>query len=110
MERSSNHGVWGVISFRILITPALIRIMFVVGLVPCAFFAVPLLERAVSHGVYPFLMLRILFWLVAVPLAWRMICEMLIVIFRISNTLSELLDSEHRSREVLIEIRKHTSP
>lgn len=78
-------------AFRTMLTPLLIQILFWIGVFACIGFGVYLIVQAttpepldkvrVMHGVA---------WIMFGPLAVRLVCESIILFFRINETLTEI--------------------
>ena len=102
VTRVSRGTVLGAFfSFRWMITPWLVRIVFVLGLAGCVWQAYEAGAQYLEHdreGTAPaFLMdrsahkswlaLQLLRWLVAAPLLLRLACESIIILFRVHETI-----------------------
>ncbi|MBX3356792.1 MAG: DUF4282 domain-containing protein [Phycisphaeraceae bacterium] len=83
-------------SFSHFITPTLIRLLFIIGLLVIAVVGLVTIKQGVSASYGGGVMvLTGLFLLVLGPVAWRVVCELLILLFRMYDTLVEI---EQRSR------------
>ncbi len=75
------------ISFRRMLTPTVIQLLFWLGVAACVIGGFVMLARgAVLMGII---------YIILGPIAVRVYCELLIVIFRINDTLTDIL---HASR------------
>jgi uncharacterized protein DUF4282 len=85
-------------AFRKMVTPVIIEIVFWVGVITCIIAGLSLIGLGIRHG--PLLIntglspMQMELWgallLLFGPLAVRVYCEILIVIFRINETLTEI--------------------
>ena len=79
------------LTFRKMITPIIIQVIFWIGAVLIALYALwEIFSGATANFGGGSLVLRGLVELVLGPLFWRIFCELLIVIFRINDTLTEI--------------------
>ncbi|HEY47242.1 MAG: hypothetical protein AMJ88_00365 [Anaerolineae bacterium SM23_ 63] len=79
------------LTFRKMITPIIIQVVFWIGAVIIALYALLQIFRgATSNYGGGTLVLAGLVTLLLGPLFWRIFCELLIVIFRINDTLTEI--------------------
>lgn len=81
-----NRDFW---AFRTMITPVIIEIMFWIGVVVCVVASLIMIATA---GQYPGThnALKGLVLLILGPIGVRIYCEILIVFFRINETLTEI--------------------
>jgi hypothetical protein len=85
-------------AFREMVTPVIIQIVFWVGVISCIIAGLVLIGMGIHQGPLLFdlgisprqMVLRGALLLVLGPLAVRVYCEILIVIFRINETLTEI--------------------
>ena len=77
------------LSFKKLITPTLVRILFWLALVVIVLHAISLIFGGEFWAGIVYLLLG--------PVAVRVYCEILIVIFEMNNTLTEIRDNQSRS-------------
>lgn len=85
-------------AFRKMVTPVIIQILFWVGVITCIIAGLVLIGMGIRHGPLLFDMgistRQMKLWgallLLLGPLAVRLYCEMLIVFFRINETLTEI--------------------
>jgi hypothetical protein len=83
------------LSFRKMITPVIIQIVFWIGAVFVALYGLWMIfSGATSRFGGGTVVLGGLVTLVLGPLFWRIYCELLIVIFRIHESLNELTESK----------------
>lgn len=79
------------LTFRKMITPIIIQVVFWIGAVLIALYALwQIFSGATANYGGGSLVLRGLVTLLLGPLFWRIFCELLIVIFRINDTLTEI--------------------
>ncbi|MBN2218069.1 MAG: DUF4282 domain-containing protein [Pirellulales bacterium] len=78
-------------AFRTMLAPVLIQVVFWVGALACVLYGVYLVARARSGDSWDQLqVLRGAGWAVFGPLAVRLACEVVILFFRINETLTEI--------------------
>ncbi len=70
------------LSFRRMITPIIIQIVFWIGVIVCVLVGLGILTYSAVAGLLVILL---------GPLVVRLYCELMIVIFRISETLTDIL-------------------
>jgi hypothetical protein len=79
------------LTFRKMITPIIIQVVFWIGAVLIALIALwQIFSGATANYGGGSLVLKGLVFLLLGPLFWRIFCELLIVIFRINDTLTEI--------------------
>jgi hypothetical protein len=79
------------LSFRKMITPVIIQVIFWIGAVAVAIYALwQIFTGATASYEGGALVLRGLVTLVLGPFIWRIYCEVMIVLFRINETLTEI--------------------
>jgi hypothetical protein len=80
------------LTFRKMITPIIIQVVFWIGAVLVALYGLWLIFSGATASVRGGqLVLSGLVTLLLGPLFWRIFCELLIVVFRINDTLTEIL-------------------
>jgi uncharacterized membrane protein len=87
------------LSFRKMITPVIIQAVFWVGLgiiIIVAFYQIVSGVAVDSGG--GLRVLSGLGWLVFGPILWRLTCELLILLFRIDETLTNILKATKRKK------------
>jgi len=85
--------------FRKMITPILIQIIFWVGVIVSIITAIGLMIYGGSEKNGEGLILLGFVWLFLGPLSVRIYCEILILVFRISETLTEIKHNTERNLE-----------
>jgi hypothetical protein len=75
-------------AFRMLITPIVVPLLFWVGLVGIVVGSMVGVVTADTTGGR----LLLLLWLFVGPVCWRIVCELLLVLFHVSRTLVEIRD------------------
>ncbi len=79
------------LTFRKMITPIIIQVVFWIGAVLIALYALwEIFSGATANYGGGSLVLTGLVTLILGPLFWRIFCELMIVIFRINDTLIEI--------------------
>ena len=87
-------------SFRKMVTPVLIQILFWVGVIGCIIAGVIMIAMGVKDPESQMLLSGVLLVIFG-PLGVRLYCEILIVFFRINETLTEIKHVlEHRGTPV----------
>ena len=81
------------LAFRKMITPAIIQLAFWIGVVICVLAGIGAIINA--HGKDEEIVAGILLMLLG-PLAIRIYCELLIIFFRMNETLTEIKNSIER--------------
>jgi len=76
-------------SFRKMVTPVIIEILFWVGVIVCIVAGLILIVTGIKTGVAQSVLSGVLL-IIFGPLAVRVYCEILIVFFRINETLTEI--------------------
>jgi hypothetical protein len=85
-------------SFRTMVTPVIIQILFWIGAIICLIGGGIMIFFGISHtGQTPYIWKGVLLFFLG-PLAVRVYCEILIVLFRINETLTEIKHAIERSR------------
>jgi hypothetical protein len=86
-------------AFRTMVTPVIIQILFWIGVVLCFIGGVIMIGIGTQEGQGEYLWKGVLLFLLG-PLGVRVYCEILIVFFRINETLTEIKHSvESRPQE-----------
>jgi hypothetical protein len=78
----------GILTFRNMITPTIVQFIFWVGLLGLV---IGLLIGTVAADTIGGRLLLV-FWLFISPVCWRVLCEILLVLFHIRTTLIEIRD------------------
>jgi hypothetical protein len=89
VEETSMSDFW---AFRTMVTPVIIQIIFWIGALICLFVgAIMIFMGASAHqpGMGDYIWKGILLFILG-PLAVRIYCEILIIFFRINETLTEI--------------------
>jgi hypothetical protein len=82
------------LKFRKMVTPIIIQILFWIGVaVSIVFGLILIVKGATADMAGGMQVLTGILMLLLGPIAWRVYCELLIVIFRISETLVEVRDA-----------------
>jgi hypothetical protein len=100
-----------------MITPFLIRVIFVLALAYFVWRGVLVLQDASIRGDSESETLESVFatalavgyWWILAPLVLRLACEGTMVVFRIHEALAEMRDRGERTHEAVIDIRKNTA-
>lgn len=88
-------------AFRVMVTPVIIQIIFWVGAVLCFIIGAIMVIYGATHfqtGQAPYLWKGVLLFLLG-PLGVRVYCEILIIFFRINETLTEIKHAIDRRPE-----------
>jgi hypothetical protein len=81
------------LKFKKMLTPIIIQILFWVSVAACVLFGFMSIARGVSSSYGGgFLVFFGLMWILVGPVVVRIYCELLIVIFSINDTLTEVKD------------------
>jgi hypothetical protein len=87
-------------AFRTMVTPVIIQILFWIGVILCLIIGGIMIVMGLSQGGTPdYLWKGVLLFLLG-PLGVRVYCEILIVFFRINETLTEIKHDLDRRPEV----------
>ena len=81
------------LKFKKMITPVIIQILFWIGVAVCVVIGAKLVIKNAQYGVDDIDFITGVLWLVLGPIALRIYAELLIVIFSINDTLTELKNS-----------------
>jgi hypothetical protein len=73
-----------ILAFRKMITPMIIQVLFWIGVVLCVLMGLGMLLRGGVASVLG------LVWIFVGPIVWRVNCELIIVLFTINNTLTDI--------------------
>ena len=87
------------LKFKKMVTPIIIQILFWIGLVTCVIVGIVDITVGVTSHSGGTTVLKGIGWLVLVPIGVRIYCEILIVIFSINNTLTDLKNLLKHQRE-----------
>ena len=116
-RRKASASFGGFLSFRWMITPAIVRVIFVLGLAYCVWRGVQVLLYASGEGAdasdrlanMTWVALEACYWFVAMTFGLRLVCEAVIVLFRINEALAEMQDNGDRIQDAVIQIRENTA-
>ena len=78
------------LKFKKMVTPVIIQILFWIGLITCIILGIVSIAVGVTSHAGGTTVLKGIGWLVLGPIGVRIYCEILIVIFSINNTLTDL--------------------
>ncbi|MFA7238235.1 MAG: DUF4282 domain-containing protein [Phycisphaeraceae bacterium] len=81
------------LSFRKMITPTFIQAIFWIGVVVIVLIALSAFITGLRYDSAPTLLTGFV-WLILGPILWRIYCELLIIIFRIHDVLTEIRDGK----------------
>ncbi|MHB1155501.1 MAG: DUF4282 domain-containing protein [Phycisphaerales bacterium] len=81
------------LSFRKMITPTFIQVIFWVGVAVIALVALSAFITGLRYDSAMTLLTGFI-WLILGPILWRIYCELLIIIFRIHDVLTEIRDGK----------------
>ena len=84
------------LSFRKMLTPIIIQIIFWIGIVVCVIGGIVYIVMGVASRGGGEMVLYGILSLIIGPLAVRIYCEILIVVFRINDTLTEIKSQMNR--------------
>jgi hypothetical protein len=88
-------------AFRVMVTPVIIQILFWIGAILCFIVGAIMIIYGGTHfqeGQAPYLWKGLLLFLLG-PLGVRVYCEILIIFFRINETLTEIKHAVERRPE-----------
>lgn len=101
-RRSGGGSFWGdFFAFRRMIVPSIIQILFILGLIICVVYGLFMVILAVASGRVEAIGFAFLYAAISVPLGMlmtRIYCELLILGFRINDTLTDIHDELRRQR------------
>ena len=80
------------LSFRKMVTPVIIQVIFWIGVAAAIIAGIVVLVSADEAGARLFGLLYIILG----PLYWRVVCELLILLFRINETLTDIKNNTER--------------
>ena len=87
-KSNQKNGFW---SFRKMITPILIQIVFWIGVIICiGFGSIQIVDALDSYRNREIRIITGIAWIILGPLVLRIYCEILILFFRMNETLSEI--------------------
>lgn len=84
-----ESGMNDFLAFRTMVTPVIIQILFWVGVALCVIFGIGFMVVGSQYGTNG-AVLKGLLLLILGPLGVRIYCEILIIFFRINETLTEI--------------------
>ncbi len=87
------------LKFKKMVTPIIIQILFWIGIVICVIAGITTIAVGVVPGFDGETVLIGIAWLVLGPVGVRIYCEILIVIFSINDTLTDLKNLLEHQRE-----------
>jgi hypothetical protein len=86
-------------AFRTMVTPVIIQILFWIGTILCLVIGAVMIIMGVTQGGPPHYVWKGVLLFVLGPLGVRVYCEILIVFFRINETLTEIKHAVDRRPE-----------